>query len=345
MKRLKFGLIICGVLLVGMVKAESNCTDTVRFNTNGGNKIDSLIIECGSMITAPKEEPTKGCYTFAGWYSDSELTTVWDFATSTVTQDTTLYAKWNIKTDTISFESNGGSKIDSLKDVECGSMITAPKEEPTKDCYTFTGWYSDSELTTVWDFATSIVTQDTTLYAKWNCATPETEIVKKKGSSTILICKEVQGGIYQWGYYNKKGTKENKIPNDIYNQGQGYSYYQFAELDTVNYVYFVNVSYKDCDCLTTTEYKPNPDDFVAIGKVTPYPNPTKGHFSVALGAEVKGKVVLSLQNLSGQRLLTKQIADYENSEVLQFDLNSPAGIYLLVVRTNEGVLTSKIVIE
>ena len=38
--------------------------------------------------------PTKNGYTFAGWYTDKDLTTEYDF-TSKVTKSFTLYAKWN----------------------------------------------------------------------------------------------------------------------------------------------------------------------------------------------------------------------------------------------------------
>lgn len=67
-------------------------------------------------------------------------------------------------TYTVAFESNGGSKIDA-QEVESGAKATKPTD-PTKEGYTFDGWYSDKELTKAFDFATAI-TADTTVYAKW----------------------------------------------------------------------------------------------------------------------------------------------------------------------------------
>jgi uncharacterized repeat protein (TIGR02543 family) len=73
---------------------------TVNFDLNdgalsdGGTFIAAQIIPKGGTATAPTENPTRGTFAFGGWYSDSALTHAWDFATSTVSADTTLYAKW-----------------------------------------------------------------------------------------------------------------------------------------------------------------------------------------------------------------------------------------------------------
>jgi len=41
-------------------------------------------------------------------------------------------------------------------------------DNPERDCYYFRGWFTDDEaFTNKWNFETDIVTQDTTLYAKW----------------------------------------------------------------------------------------------------------------------------------------------------------------------------------
>ena len=49
--------------------------------------------------------------------------------------------------------------------VGADSTLTAP-EDPTNDGHRFDGWYTDADCTTAYDFS-SIVTADTTLYAKW----------------------------------------------------------------------------------------------------------------------------------------------------------------------------------
>ncbi|MBQ2741457.1 MAG: S-layer homology domain-containing protein, partial [Oscillospiraceae bacterium] len=64
----------------------------------------------------------------------------------------------------VSFETNGGSEIKSVS-VSLGGKVTIP-DAPTKDGYTFDGWYTDEELTTAYDFDAT-VSKSLTLYAKW----------------------------------------------------------------------------------------------------------------------------------------------------------------------------------
>ncbi len=72
----------------------------------------------------------------------------------------------NSKNITISFNSNGGSAIASIS-VTKGEIFTAPNV-PTKEGYTFVGWYVDSALTEQWDFSVDSATTSITLYAKWS---------------------------------------------------------------------------------------------------------------------------------------------------------------------------------
>ena len=65
---------------------------------------------------------------------------------------------------TVTFVTNGGNTVAS-QTVSSGGKATAPTT-PTKDGYTFVGWYSDSGLENAYDFNT-VVTGDITLYAKW----------------------------------------------------------------------------------------------------------------------------------------------------------------------------------
>ena len=66
---------------------------TVTFDTDGGSSVADQLVWNGGKATAPAD-PTKDTKTFAGWYKDAELTTAFDFATETITADTTIYAKW-----------------------------------------------------------------------------------------------------------------------------------------------------------------------------------------------------------------------------------------------------------
>ena len=68
-------------------------TFTVQFDTDGGSSVADQVVAYGAKITRPAD-PTKTDSTFNGWYKDDTFLTEWDFTTDTVTEATTLYAKW-----------------------------------------------------------------------------------------------------------------------------------------------------------------------------------------------------------------------------------------------------------
>lgn len=68
-------------------------THTVTFNSDGGSEVASQTVEDGVTATRPAD-PTKTDYTFGGWFKEDTLTTEWDFDNDKVTEDITLYAKW-----------------------------------------------------------------------------------------------------------------------------------------------------------------------------------------------------------------------------------------------------------
>lgn len=65
---------------------------------------------------------------------------------------------------TIAFDSNGGSKVSSLR-VSRNAVAKEPGA-PTKDGFDFAGWYTDKELKVKYDFSEK-VTKSITLYAAW----------------------------------------------------------------------------------------------------------------------------------------------------------------------------------
>ena len=69
-----------------------------------------------------------------------------------------------VTTYTVTFDTNGGSKVESVT-VNKNKTVAEPAA-PTKEGFTFGGWYEDRELTRSYDFSEK-VTGDITLYAKW----------------------------------------------------------------------------------------------------------------------------------------------------------------------------------
>ncbi len=140
-------------------------THTVTFDSNGGTRIPQLReIKTNSKIAEPVT-PTKGSIAFEGWFKEASLTTPWDFDTDVVTEDITLYAKWDEIIHDVHFDSKGGTAIDSQRIVD-QELVVKPSD-PTYLGHTFEGWYLDQSYTTQYDF-TSPVSNGLTLYAKWN---------------------------------------------------------------------------------------------------------------------------------------------------------------------------------
>ena len=135
---------------------------TLSFNSNGGSNVLSITDNFNSMVIEP-DTPTKEGHTFTGWYEDAELNTAYEFSTIPA-QNKTIYAGWEINQYTLSFNSNGGSNVLSVTD-DYDSVVLEP-DTPTRVGYTFSGWYEDALLTTIFEF-TTMPAQNKTIYAGW----------------------------------------------------------------------------------------------------------------------------------------------------------------------------------
>ena len=73
------------------------------------------------------------------------------------------------QTYTVTFETNGGGTV-AQQTVNAGDKASEPSTEPTKNGYTFGGWYSDPTFANKYDFSAP-VNGNITLYAKWDAIT------------------------------------------------------------------------------------------------------------------------------------------------------------------------------
>ena len=156
------------VIVVGCKKDDPVISEyIVTFNTQGGSNIDALKVVEGQKVTKP-QDPTKENYIFSGWYKEAACTTVWDFEKETVISNVTLYAKWveAAQACVVTFDTQGGSEVAPLI-VNKGERLMKPTD-PTKEDYSFLGWYKDAACTDAWEFSTDIVNGDITLYARWS---------------------------------------------------------------------------------------------------------------------------------------------------------------------------------
>lgn len=147
------------------VTAVPKKTYTVKFNSNGGSSVPSQIVESGQKVSKPAD-PIRTGYTFVGWYTNSRLTSAYNFNTA-VTRNLTLYAKWTVEIPsefTVKFETNGGNVIaDQI--VKRGGTVVRPAD-PVRDGYVFEGWYADDQFNQFYNFSAT-VSKNITLYARW----------------------------------------------------------------------------------------------------------------------------------------------------------------------------------
>lgn len=150
---------------------------SVIYNANGATTgslpVDNLKYEKDAIVTVLDNTGAlvKEDYLFTGWNTAADGSGTSYSAADTFSMndnDVTLYAQWQPLYVNISFESNGGTEVESQK-VSYNSSAIIP-DAPEKEGYSFFGWYKDAQLQQAFDFNTSL-TRNITLYAKWKSST------------------------------------------------------------------------------------------------------------------------------------------------------------------------------
>ena len=130
---------------------------TITFDSDGGNVISPMTVKDGATFTLPA--PVKDGYGFVGWF-DGETRV--QSGTYSFGRNMSLVARWEASSYTVSF--NTGFADMSLNDivVTYGQEYTLPV--PTRDYYSFVGWYNGE---TKIEGGTWTNLGDMTLTAKW----------------------------------------------------------------------------------------------------------------------------------------------------------------------------------
>lgn len=171
----------------------------VTFDSVGGTDIPTQNIVSGQTATEPANAPTKEHFTFEGWYAGTDAdnleATAFNFTTE-ITGPITLYAKWTEDAHfTVTFNSNGGSSVDSQKLYTGSDPVYATEPtSPTKAGLTFVGWFTSSDngetlSTTAYEFDSEVV-GDITLYAKWTLILNSTNWTATSGTNNAKLVKD-----------------------------------------------------------------------------------------------------------------------------------------------------------
>lgn len=142
----------------------------------------------GSEITLPT--PTREGYTFVGWKNqEGKFITKID---PTANQDIKLYATWKANESKIVFEENDGSNVQDFIGVTDEKLTTSSLPIPTRDEYTFVGWYDNEQLQgqTITTLPSSYPSGTITYYAKWEKKTAVNEVVKPTSKPTTPKAEE-----------------------------------------------------------------------------------------------------------------------------------------------------------
>lgn len=203
-------------------------TQTVTFMKDAETPYDTSVVKKGNTVGVPAE-PTNDGYSFGGWYTDVNCTTAYDFNTS-VNEDITLYAKWLAKY-TVSFDTDGGSTVES-QTVVTGNKATKPASNPTKDGYNFKGWYKDSAHTNEFDFENDTITENTTIYARFD--EPELLSVSEAQQLAKQFVGKNSPDLYKVKGKVSSTSNENQKITIVLKEGSSeFTFYQVEKTETV----------------------------------------------------------------------------------------------------------------
>ena len=140
----------------------------ITYNLNGGtNSSENPAEYTVNSADIVFSDPEKVGYTFKGWFTNPGCTVQITGITQGMLGDKVLYAGWEVIEYSITYELNGGKQISS--DVQSYTVDDRDilLNEPEKDHYKFSGWYSDASFLTKITVIKKGSTGDKILYAKW----------------------------------------------------------------------------------------------------------------------------------------------------------------------------------
>ena len=146
--------------------------------TSGAEKIE---VKFDADYTLP--EPTKFKHKFLGWYDDNDnhvTSGIWKF-----TDNKKLTAKWELISYNITYHLDGGT---NHEDAEEKIYIddTVILKNPTKEGYTFEGWYEDAQFTNKIEIISDVY-NNIEIFAKWKAIESNIYLDLNGGTTNQLL--------------------------------------------------------------------------------------------------------------------------------------------------------------
>lgn len=277
----------------------------VRFYANGGSLVSGGVnpqeIQKNepTQLTQASNVVTKTGYEFTGWASSANGGKVYEDAENvTLQSDTNLYALWQAKTYTVSFNLNGATETapDSITvtyDSTYGSQL--PTSSPSRYGYTFNGWYTaqtgGSKVTSSTTYQTA---SNSTLYAHWTAKTCTVTFnanytgstysqtrTETFGSNYTLPTAPTRTGYTFAGWYKETGFTNKVTASTAVSDESNHTLY--AKWTAKTYTVKFNLNY------TGAPTAPNSISVTYDGTYSDLPNPTRtgytfdGWFTAATG--------------------------------------------------------------
>lgn len=157
-----------GIAATPLVSVQGGKT-YVYFTVNSADSKDYVNYSSGGGVyryTLGDAEATQ-IYDAAGHYQYCDSPVIADASGNLyyINDSGTLFKLGAVESWTVAFNSNGGSACDTKFVATADGKLVKPAD-PTREGYTFAGWYTDEACTEAYDFSVA-VTADMTLYAKW----------------------------------------------------------------------------------------------------------------------------------------------------------------------------------
>ncbi len=238
---------------------------SIEYVLNGGTNNPENPATYNVETAVTFSDPTRDGYTFGGWYSDSGFTTNVTGISVGTTGAKTFYAKWVPAQYSIEYILNGGTN--NLENPATYNVETAVTfSEPTRDGYTFDGWYSDSSFTTKVTGISIGTAGAKTFYAKWiinntlvfdangGTGTMSNMTIAANATATLTKNNFTRAGYSFKGWSTTKGGAVKYTDGASYTMGTNSSYTLYAVWELITYTI---TYYKDGG----TETTPNPTKF------------------------------------------------------------------------------------
>jgi uncharacterized repeat protein (TIGR02543 family) len=220
--------------------------NTITYDSNGGLAAASETVACGSSILISENSKRAG-FTFEGWFTLVNGGSKISFP-YTVTDNVIFYAHWVPSVNTVAFNSNGGSMVNS-QITGYNTTIFSPAN-PTCSGYTFDGWFTLASGGSKIKFPYT-VTDNVTLYAHWSPIIYSVAFISNAGSSvasltandnatiTAPITPTRPGYTFNGWFTSLNGGSPIQFPYNI--TGNVIFYAHWTQIKTVGVSYKANI--------------------------------------------------------------------------------------------------------